>query len=285
MNPIEIPGATVGPRSQPTEEDGATLEYLQMPRAMATQEPPRLPDAEDLAGLTHGMALLRRLNRVLGDYRVERRPELLDLSALDSANLAIIDQTLGEGEVSVLFSGPEVIRVQETRLAGVWRVRSLGPHGLPERDHIEVADIPGIVRSCAFRGAKVRLAIGDSMPEGPRGVLPVLAELTDRVARWKQGDEPYVVNFTLLPQTEQDLAYLDAALGLGPVTMLSRGYGNCRVTATSLRNVWWVQYFNSDERLILNTLEVVDVPASVLAAQEDIDDSSSRLAEMLEALA
>jgi hydrogenase-1 operon protein HyaF len=66
--------------------------------------------------------------------------------------------------------------------------------------------------------------------------------------------------------------------------MLSRGYGNCRVTATGLREVWWVQYFNSDDKLILNTLEVTPVPAAVLAAQEDIEDSAERLGEILAAL-
>ena len=88
----------------------------------------------------------------------------------------------------------------------------------------------------------------------------------------------------LLPQSEQDLACLGDSLGRGPVSMLSRGYGNCRVTATGLRDVWWVQYFNSDDKLILNTLEVTPVPAAVLAAQEDIDDSAERLREILRAL-
>jgi hydrogenase-1 operon protein HyaF len=96
--------------------------------------------------------------------------------------------------------------------------------------------------------------------------------------------DPVVINLTLLPQTEADLACLEERLGLGPVSILSRGYGNCRITATAIRDLWWVQYFNSDDRLILNTLELTEVPAAALAAQEDIDDSAKRLAEILEAL-
>ncbi len=122
-------------------------------------------------------------------------------------------------------------------------------------------------------------------PPGVHNAPPVLAELNDQIARWRPGDEPHVVNLTLLPQTPQDLAYLEASLGQGPVTVLSRGYGNCRVRATALRNLWWVQHFNSDDRMILNTLEVVDVPAAVLAAPEDLADSAQRLAEILDALA
>jgi len=66
------------------------------------------------------------------------------------------------------------------------------------------------------------------------------------------------------------------------VVILSRGYGNCRITSTATRHVWWVQYFNSQEILILNTLEISEVPAVACAAQEDIDDSAQRLLEILE---
>ena len=45
-----------------------------------------------------------------------------------------------------------------------------------------------------------------------------------------------------------------------------------------------MQFYNSDDKLILNTLEVTDVPAAALAAQEDIDDSAARLREILNAL-
>jgi hypothetical protein len=43
-----------------------------------------------------------------------------------------------------------------------------------------------------------------------------------------------------------------------------------------------VRYFNSSNKLILDTIEVVDIPQPACAAEEDIDDSAHRLAEMLE---
>jgi len=45
-----------------------------------------------------------------------------------------------------------------------------------------------------------------------------------------------------------------------------------------------VQYYNSTEQLILNTVEVVDVPEVALAAAEDIDDSIVRLDEYVREL-
>jgi hypothetical protein len=41
--------------------------------------------------------------------------------------------------------------------------------------------------------------------------------------------------------------------------------------------VWRVQFFNSMDTLILDTLEVTDMPEVVLAAPEDLSDSARRL--------
>ncbi|MGL1701369.1 hydrogenase expression/formation C-terminal domain-containing protein, partial [Vibrio parahaemolyticus] len=45
-------------------------------------------------------------------------------------------------------------------------------------------------------------------------------------------------------------------LGRGSLIVLSRGYGNCRVTNTGTRNVWWARFYNSQDALILNTIEI-----------------------------
>ena len=63
--------------------------------------------------------------------------------------------------------------------------------------------------------------------------------------------------------------------------MISRGFGNCRITSTLARDVWRVQYFNAMNTMILNTIEVVDVPEVALAAVEDLEDSRGRLAELI----
>jgi hydrogenase-1 operon protein HyaF len=56
------------------------------------------------------------------------------------------------------------------------------------------------------------------------------------------------------------------------------------VTSTHLKYTWWVQYFNSEDKLILNTLEVVDVPIVTQASLEDIQESSQRINEMVESV-
>jgi hydrogenase-1 operon protein HyaF len=74
---------------------------------------------------------------------------------------------------------------------------------------------------------------------------------------------------------------LERALPVGPVAMISRGFGNCRITSTCARDVWRVQYFNNMNTLILNTIEVVGVPEVALASAEDLVDSRERLAELV----
>jgi hydrogenase-1 operon protein HyaF len=93
-----------------------------------------------------------------------------------------------------------------------------------------------------------------------------------------------VINLTLLPVTPEDLDHLALALGEGPVSILSRGYGNCRIRATAVPGAWWVQYFNSMDQIILNTIEVVSIPEVALAAREDYEDSAERLAEWIATL-
>ena len=77
---------------------------------------------------------------------------------------------------------------------------------------------------------------------------------------------------------------LDARLGQGATTVLSRGYGNCRIDACATRNVWRVRFYNSQDMLILDTIEVIEVPEVACAAREDIADSAERLTDVLAAI-
>ena len=79
-----------------------------------------------------------------------------------------------------------------------------------------------------------------------------------------------------------DISFLDHQLGTGRLLILSRGYGNCRITNTRMPQCWRVVYYNSQDTVILNTVEVIDMPEVACAAQEDLDDSHERLSEVLQ---
>lgn len=279
MKSFPIPVMAIGPGSQPEE---ATPEYLPMPSDMAVFRPPSPPGEADPQALREVRAVLGRLIEAM------RTPPAggprLDLGGMELAALELLNQTLGEGEVSAIVHAPRHLRIQETAFAGVWRVRELREDGSLAADRLEACPMPAAV------AASVQLAGLKSLvlPPAPPGLMnspALLAEIVDHAWRYGAGGPAHVINLTLLPVSPQDLEYMARSLGTGPATILSRGYGNCRISSTDLAHVWWVQYFNSMDKLILDTIEVVDVPEVALAAQLDYEDSLSRLGEWLEILA
>ena len=282
MKKLGIP-VVVEPGSQPADEDGVVLDYLQMPKDVWTYAAPVIPEPEDVQGLDAGVAVLVQIRDALADYSPGDDAIVIGLDHLDDDNRMLVDQVLGDGEVSVVFEGMVRAVSQESVLAGVWRVQYLDDSDAVARDVVEIAAIPSLVQSAVFTEAERRLSIEpESVPDGVANALPILIELADKLKQAGNDTEPHVVNLSLLPCTDEDMEYLVATLGSGPVVVLSRGYGNCRITSTGTRNIWWVQYFNSQDTLILNSLEVSQVPEVACAASEDIEDSKNRLDEILE---
>ncbi len=272
--PIPVVAGRIGPGSQPEED--LPLNMLGVPSDMHTFRPPVI-DAEAapevyraaLDVLRHVLAGLETLQgKAPASFR-------MSMSGLDPAVLKEANEMLGQGEVSVLADG---LTAQETTFTGIWRIHSEGV------DELEAGPFPTALRQLAA----ARQMPADSVDAPPAGLMnapALLAEIRDASARCKPGDAAHVINLSLLPVTPEDTDYLDRMLGRGGLSVLSRGFGNCRITATAYPNVWWVQYFNSMEKLILNSVEVVDVPAVALAADEDFADSRERLAEWIESLA
>ena len=281
MHSLKIPVIT-GPGSQPAEADGMALDYP-MPSGMTTYSMPEIPEPDELEGVGDAIALLALLQEELAAYRIGRPAVVLPLDELDERNRDLINQVLGNGEVSMKYHGAVDARIQESVLAGVWRVHYLDTTGSVRRDIIEIAGIPGLVKEATFGDAAGEVTLSQTdIPDTVYNAAPLLTEINDKLPEFRAGSVPHVINLSLLPHTSEDIDFLSARLGSGPVVILSRGYGNCRITSTATRNVWWVQYFNSQETLILNTIEISEVPEVACAAQEDIEDSAQRLLEILE---
>lgn len=280
--PIPVVAIGIGPGSQPEED---TLEYLSMPQGMETFRAPVLPEPEDVVGCKQAHRALREALAQLDRVRQGAGNLGVDLTGLPEADLKLINQVLGEGEVSALVTGGDSsyeLRVQESVFAGVWRV-VCSVNGVVSSDTIELGAVPQALRTAA---------VEDVSPSVPRwqGPLPpnvqnaptLLAEIEDQWLSWRTGQPAHVVNLTLLPMSVEDIGFLDHHLGTGRVMILSRGYGNCRITNTRMPNCWRVVYYNSQDVVILNTVEVTDLPDVAQAAQEDLDDSHERLREVLE---
>lgn len=234
---------------------------------------------EDLAAMTGAKAALDALLAAAESHRISTDPAVrIDISGLADREHQLIEEVLSEGEVLVKLA--DGTRVQESVMPGLWRVKT-------ERESwLEVADIPDVVRA-GVRGLPAEIAVPaeDRVPRGGMNVLPVLHELRDHAALRAEdatAEGPHEVNLTLLPMTPVDLMVLEKTLGGdGPVDILSKGYGNCRIVSTGIRNVWRLMYYNADDKMILHVIQVGDVPAAALAAQDDLSDSAVRLRDII----
>ena len=281
QRPFPIPlVSAMGPGSQIEDEE---LDYLPMPQGMSTYQPPRLPEPDALDG--HGAAIAV-LDQVLAVLQAAIRGESVapvDLSGLGAADREIVNQALGEGEVGAQVAdgqGSALVQVQESVFAGVWRVIERLPDG-GLQDRIEVGAIPEVLKTCARQDGASGHRPAARLPEGVMNAPTLLQELHDQRQQWRAGQSAHLVNLSLLPLSPADMACLEAQLGTGRVVILSRGYGNCRISSTRVPNTWRVVYYNSQDAMILNSIEVVDMPEVACAAPEDLVDSEQRLREVM----
>ncbi|MDK1376547.1 MULTISPECIES: hydrogenase expression/formation protein [unclassified Sinorhizobium] len=252
-------------------------------------EPPRklnflaTSNAEELIRRCWKTALLLpELANALAVHKADRPGRLFDITDYPEDDRELIAHMLGEGEVAgvAMLENGITAQMQEAVMAGVWRIRFTAAGDRLVGDYIEVGSVPAAVRRASSR---LPVSIGHgAAPAGAMNVMPVLTEISDRITHHRDGDPAHVINFLLFPMSPEDMAFLQYSLGVGPVRLTSRGYGTCRIVATGTRNVWSLQSYNAMGTIILDTLEICDIPSAAIAAEEDFHDSAVRLSEMEE---
>ncbi|MCB2019011.1 MAG: hydrogenase expression/formation protein [Hydrogenophaga sp.] len=281
MKAFPIPVVALGPGTQSEDE---TLDYLPMPKDMDTYRAPELPEPEEVVGREGARKVFAQVLDALAQAADGQALGQISLAGLAGVDLQLVNQVLGEGEASAIVraeSSPLEVRVQESIFAGVWRLVTFNG-GERVDDVIEVGPVPTLLRVTADEDAeRVYRPWNGPLPPNVQNAPLLVDEVRDQVARWQPGQAAHVVNLTLLPVTPEDIAYLDHQLGTGRVLLLSRGYGNCRISNTRLPNCWRVVYYNSMDAVILNTVEVVDMPEVAMAAPEDLRDSHARLRDVM----
>jgi hydrogenase-1 operon protein HyaF len=279
MTKLILPVINANPAMPPEEEEG--LDYMPMPSEMQTYRAPILPEPETLKGVGAAKAVLDQLLSVVSSYQVGDIPTPIDMMQLDSKNRDLVQQVLGEGEVQARYQGMEAeYRIQESVFAGVWQLQQFDLHGQLQQAEIEVSEFPQRFVEIVAPTGEIGLKLDAAMPEGLMNAPSILTEIVAKQAEYEIGMPAHVINLTLLPITPEDKKYMIETLGGGDAVILSKGYGNCRITSTRLRHLWWVQYFNTMDTLILNTLEIIDIPQVAKAAAEDIADSAKRLQDL-----
>ncbi|MDR1529919.1 MAG: hydrogenase expression/formation protein [Burkholderiales bacterium] len=246
---------------------------------------PVVPNDVDTAMFSQAYDVLRNFAEALNHWTFQPfgggAVPRCDLSELSDDVLKILDDVLGEGEVSArVDDASRRLSVQESIFPGIWRVREFDRAGNGIAHWIEAGALPTEVIECAQQAAQPALP-EISFPEGAMNTPALFSEMAARLSAFDRAQNAHVINLTLLPLTPDDYEILTQALPIGPVAIISRGFGSCRVTSTGVRHIWRVQYFNSKNTLILNTLTIAECPYSVLAAAEDLEDTRARLADLL----
>jgi hydrogenase-1 operon protein HyaF len=283
--PVVVDAGLLGPGSHVEDE---TLDYMPMPKDMHTYRPPVLPEPEELVGLDQARTALQKVLTLLDMAGTQGVYGHIPLGLMAPKDFELLNRVLGEGEASAIVQalegdseGKVEVRVQESIFAGVWRLMTYHD-GVLVDDAIEVAPVPALFAETAKQDVWQDMPVwSGTLPPNVQNAPMLIEEIVDHVNTWRPGQIPHVVNLTLLPVTPEDIGFLDHHLGTGRVLMLSRGYGNCRISNTCLPNCWRVVYYNAMDKVILNTVEVVDMPEVAMAAPEDLRDSHERLREVM----
>lgn len=280
--------------SQPAEEE--KLEYIDMPNEMSIFEvDPKIYEFDENIDLSQCKVFLENIYTQLAGYDINSDNLLFKVTGLNKDNIEYLNALLGEGEVSaVINEKDQVVNIQESIFTGIWRVTIVDKDNNLLDDYIEAGDIPAIITDKNQQKPNKVLFDSAMLPENVANAPAILTELEDkRNQLTENGDIEFIdamtnpteaINLTLLPHTEEDLNCIGNIIGSGDTIILSRGYGNCRITSTGVSSVWWVKYFNSSDNEILSTIEVVDMPIVACAAQEDIESSVERLKEFADEL-
>ena len=250
--------------------------YVALPEAMRTFVP---PPVRDWRHNPKGKTILSQLAVGLESSHHGRGSTTVSLSGHEPDTCQFIEQILGEGEISILADKPgERLTISEAVFAGVWRVKHY-QNGYLAQSYLETGPFPTILAEWSAT-QESPASLPTVFPDNLMNAPALLYEIFTKSKDFAYGCEE-AINLNLLPLTSEDMLFLVECLGLSGISILSRGYGDCRIRRTRLPNVWWVQYFNSPGQLLLNTLEITALPKVVMAAPEDFEDSASRLGEVL----
>lgn len=200
---------------------------------------------------------------------------------LHTSDRKLLAEHLGKGEVIILAGADGATEITETIYPGVWHSITRSDTNEIREEHLEIGAIPRIVRTinlaCSTEPASRRTVPSEGIMNAPS----VLAEVMAHAKAWHTGCANHVINFTLLPMTAEDMALVIQSLGKAPLAIRTKNYGACMISSTEVRHVWTVQYYNSEGKIILNTVEVGDVPTAAQAAREDFEDSARRFADRI----
>lgn len=115
--------------------------------------------------------------------------------------------------------------------------------------------------------------------------IPVLNEVRHALAALRETGEPRTLNILNFPLTDDDSRLLDETLGRGDLKITYDGMEHTFWQEAKIAGVWWGEYRNAGNHVVLRTIEIAEFPALARSQREDMEDGLRRLDDALNAQA
>lgn len=188
INVVDITGRSLAQALDPEGE----IRLLDMPSGgMETFTPPILPEPEEQPESPVVLNLLESVKTALENGAQEDTNGKFSLNALADEENHFLNQILGEGEVSITREGQLKTLVQESVLAGVWRVQVRDTNDKLLTDYLETGPIPQFVRDLRNGESTGNAIVIEQESTGMGNVAPILVEIEQKSREPQQpSDDP-----------------------------------------------------------------------------------------------
>ena len=105
----------------------------------------------------------------------------------------------------------------------------------------------------------------------------LLGELAEHLNHFAATGQPYVIDLSSLPVSEQDLRDLEQILGQGEVDATLNTIGESKVYETQYAGIWWIKHYSPEQKLMSQFIEINDVPEILKCHNDDIRHSAEAL--------
>jgi hypothetical protein len=112
--------------------------------------------------------------------------------------------------------------------------------------------------------------------------LGLLNEIATALETLKTTGQEQILYLTHPPLTEEDEDFLREALGSGRITIVSNDGNITAWRLTSIPCVWWGEYRDEIERVVLKAIEIAPIPHLATCPRDDIDEGIAKLKSIQE---
>ncbi len=105
----------------------------------------------------------------------------------------------------------------------------------------------------------------------------LLRELENHLQRLIETGETARIDLGTLPLNSADFELLEQVLGHGEVIASVESMGVSEISDTSIPGIWRIEYYNSEEALVAEFIEITNCPELLMTPMEEMQESPSLL--------